>query len=165
MKRLRYENGPADAIDREILDFLLSDARASAAAIAREVGLSAPSVAERIRRLEEAGVIQGYSARLNPAALGAPVTAWIRIRPLPGRLADTIETARQTPQIVLCDRITGEDCLIARVHVAEIGALEAVIDRFTPMAATHTSIVQSSPVEERAPAFPEGAAPGWKNPR
>ncbi len=159
MKRLRYESGPADETDIAILEHLLADARASAAAIARQVGLSAPSVTERIKRLEEAGVILGYSARIDPAALGAPISAWIRIRPLPGRLADTIEEARRTPQIVCCDRITGEDCLTAKVHVADISALEEVIDRFTPMAATYTSVIQSSPVEARAPALQSSPAP------
>lgn len=159
MKRLRYENGPPDAVDHAILEILIADARASNAEIARQVGLSAPSVGERIRRLEEAGIITGYAAQLDPAALGAPIAAWIRVRPLPGRLAEVIEIARATPEIVSCDRITGEDCLTAKAHVADIAALERLIDRFAPAAATYTSIVQSSPVAARAPALPGSSAP------
>jgi Lrp/AsnC family leucine-responsive transcriptional regulator len=86
MRRLRYENGDIDTIDARILDILIDDARVSIADLARAVGLSAPSVSERIRRLEEAGVIEGYTLAINPKALGLPLTAWLRIRPIPGQL-------------------------------------------------------------------------------
>ena len=87
MKRLRYEDGPIDPVDRKLLAALIDNARISTAELARTVGLSAPSVAERIRRLEEAGVIEGYTVRINPEALGLPISAWLRIRPVPGALA------------------------------------------------------------------------------
>ena len=86
MKRLRYENGDLDAADVRILDALVDDARTSIADLARSVGLSPPSVSERIRRLEEAGVIEGYTLTINPKALGLPIAAWLRIRPIPGQM-------------------------------------------------------------------------------
>ena len=75
MKRLRYENGGPDAIDLKLLKSLAADARASIGELARIVGLSAPSTSERLRRLEEAGVIEGYTVRINPVALGLPFAA------------------------------------------------------------------------------------------
>jgi Lrp/AsnC family leucine-responsive transcriptional regulator len=153
MKRIRYENGILDAVDRSLLAALAADARASHAALARRVGLSAPSVAERIRRLEDAGVIGGYTIRVDPSALGLPVAAWVRIRPMPGKLARVAELVADTPEIVECDRITGEDCYLARAHVASIGALERLIDRIIPHATTNTSVIQSSPVAPRLPPF------------
>jgi Lrp/AsnC family leucine-responsive transcriptional regulator len=129
VKRLRYENGAIDAVDLRLLDALIKDARASVADLARLVGLSPPSVAERIRRLEEAGVIEGYTLSVNPKALGLPIAAWLRIRPVPGQLQKVADLLRALPQIVECDRITGEDCFIARAHVASVEDLEALIDQ------------------------------------
>ncbi|MBX2854007.1 MAG: Lrp/AsnC family transcriptional regulator [Rhodobacteraceae bacterium] len=151
MKRLRYENGPLDETDTEILSHLIEDARTSLAELARRVGLSAPSVAERLKRLEESGVIRGYTLDLAPAALGLPLSVWIRIKPLSGELRRVAELLRAQPEIVECDRVTGEDCYIARAHVASVSDLERLIDVFTPYASTNTSIVQSSPVERRLP--------------
>jgi Lrp/AsnC family leucine-responsive transcriptional regulator len=118
------------------------------------VGLSAPSVAERIKRLEEAGVIEGYTATINPGALGLPIAAWLRIRPVPGELHRVAQILRNLPEIVECDRITGEDCFIARAHVRSVGDLETLIDELISYAMTNTSIIQSSPVERRLPRFP-----------
>ena len=151
MKRLRYENGDIDATDARILDALVKDARTSIADLARTVGLSPPSVSERIRRLEEAGVIEGYTLAINPKALGLPIAAWLRIRPIPGQLQKVAELLRALPQVVECDRITGEDCFIARAYVRSVEELELLIDQVIPYAMTNTSIIQSSPVKRRLP--------------
>lgn len=151
MKRLRYENGNIDPVDAKILRALAKDARISTAELARAVGLSAPSVAERVRRLEESGVIEGYSVKINAAALGLPLAAWLRIRPIPGQLQKVAEILQGLPEIIECDRITGEDCFIARAHLRSVGDLERLIDQIIPYAMTNTSIIQSSPVERRLP--------------
>ena len=151
MKRLRYENGEIDAIDAKLLGALVANARISNAEIARLVGLSAPSVSERIKRLEEAGVIEGYTVKINPEALGLPISAWLRIRPIPGQLHKVAEILRGLPEVVECNRITGEDCFIARAHVKSVKDLERLIDEVIPYAMTNTSIIQSSPVELRLP--------------
>lgn len=156
MKRRRFENGPMDAVDAALLRALAADARTSTADLARLVGMSAPSVAERVRRLEEAGVIEGYAARISPAALGFTLSAWLRIRPVPGELVRVAEIIRGLPEIVQCDRVTGEDCFIARAHVRSVADLERLIDAIMPYAMTNTSIVQSSPVPPRLPPIPEG---------
>ncbi len=154
MNRLRYENGSVDAIDRKLLDALIESSRTSNAELARLVGLSAPSVAERIKRLEEAGVIEGYTTTINPKALGLPIAAWLRIRPTPGELHRVAQILRDLPEIVECDRITGEDCFLARAHVRSVADLETLIDELISYAMTNTSIIQSSPVKRRLPRFP-----------
>jgi len=156
MKRLRYENGDLDPTDVRILESLIADARVSVAELARDVGLSAPSVSERIKRLEEAGVIEGYTLTLNPAALGLPLAAWLRVRPIPGQLRKVAEILQSLPEIVECDRITGEDCFIARAHVRSVDDLEKLIDQVIPYAMTNTSIIQSSPVKKRMPPIRRG---------
>ncbi len=151
MKRLRYENGELDVTDLKLLDALVADARTSIADLARLVGLSSPSVSERIRRLEEAGIIEGYTVKINLKALGLPLAAWLRVRPIPGQFHKVAEILRDIPEIVECDRITGEDCFIARAHVGTVEALERLIDKLIPYSITNTSIIQSSPVQRRLP--------------
>lgn len=154
MNRFRYENGGIDVIDRKLVNALIENARTSNAELSRMVGLSAPSVAERIKRLEEAGVIEGYTAKVNPEALGLPIAVWLRIRPIPGELRRVAQILRDLPEVVECDRITGDDCYLARAHVQTVAHLETLIDELATYAMTNTSVIQSSPVERRLPKFP-----------
>jgi Lrp/AsnC family leucine-responsive transcriptional regulator len=151
MKRLQDRNIDLDAVDARILSALTADARVSVAELARAVGLSAPSAAERIRRLEEAGVIEGYAASLDPQGTGLKVAAWLRVRPIPGGLSKVAEILRSSHEIVECDRVTGEDCFVARAHLKSIEDLEGLIDRIIPFAMTTTSITQSTLVKRRPP--------------
>jgi Lrp/AsnC family leucine-responsive transcriptional regulator len=162
VKRLRYQNGPLDAVDTALLRALARDARATMADLARAVGLSPPSVAERVRRLEEAGVIRGYAALVDPAALGLSLAAYIRIRPLPGLLGKVAEVLLGLSAIVQCDRVTGEDCFVAKAHVRSMAELEALIDEIIPYATTNTSIIQLSLVRPRLPSIDAstGGGPG-----
>jgi Lrp/AsnC family transcriptional regulator, leucine-responsive regulatory protein len=151
MKRLRDRNIDVDAVDARILCALTADARISVAELARSVGLSAPSAAERIRRLEECGVIEGYAALIDPRGLGLTVAAWLRVRPVPGGLSTVADILRSLSEIVECDRVTGEDCFVARAHVKSIEDLERLIDQIIPHAMTTTSIIQSTLIKRRAP--------------
>ncbi len=153
MRRLRFRSGPLDAVDTALVRFLARDARATMTDLARAVGLSPPSVAERVRRLEEAGIIRSYGAVVDPAALGLSLAAYIRIRPLPGLLGKVAEVLQGLNAIVACDRVTGEDCFIAKAHVRSVAELEALIDEIIPYAMTNTSIIQSSPVRPRLPSL------------
>lgn len=154
MKRLRYKNGPADETDGRILAALIANGRISMADLARTVGLSPPSVSERVKRLEEAGVIGGYTVNVNLQALGYPLAVWLRIRPVSGQLQKVAGILRDIPEVVECDRITGEDCFIVRAHVRSVADLERLIDQIIPYAATNSSIIQSSPVPRRLPPIP-----------
>jgi Lrp/AsnC family leucine-responsive transcriptional regulator len=151
--RLQKQNGGLDAVDIGILAALGRDARISISELARLTHMSAPSIAERVRRLEAAGVITGYSVEIDPVALGFTLSALIRIRPLAGQLQKVAGLIEATGEIVECHRTTGEDCFVAAAHLRDVLHLERVIDRFTPYAQTNTSIVQSSPVKRRLPAL------------
>ena len=140
----------ADAVNLELLKLLLKDTRISASELARKVGMSAPAVRERVQRLEEAGVIAEYRTVLSPSALGYPFTVIVRVRPMPGQLAKIIDLARETPNVVECHRITGEDCFLMKIHLQSLDTLDTLLDRFLAFGQTTTSIVQSSPVPERA---------------
>ncbi|MEM8837656.1 MAG: Lrp/AsnC family transcriptional regulator [Pseudomonadota bacterium] len=148
-QNLRSGNAGLDALDAAIVKELSADARIPRAELARRVGLSAPSVVDRVRRLEDVGVIAGYGATIDPSRLGYSLTVLIRARPLPGEMANMIKAIRETPQIVACDRVSGDDCFVARAHVRDVAEMEAVIDRIVPFGATNSSIVQSTPVENR----------------
>jgi Lrp/AsnC family transcriptional regulator, leucine-responsive regulatory protein len=147
------EDGLLDGTNRRLLAELQADARLTLAELGRRVGLSSPAVAERLGRLERSGVVRGYRADIDPRALGLSLSAVVRIRPAPGQLGNVAELARRTPEVVECDRITGEDCYIVRAHVRDVGHLEEVIDRFAALGQTTTSIVQSSPVPGRGLAL------------
>lgn len=151
MKRLRFEMGSIDDVDARILAALAANSRLSLAELSRQIGISSPSVSERIKRLEEAGVITGYSVTIDPAALGRAMAVWLRIRPVPGQLSRVAALVADIPEIVECDRITGDDCFLARAHVRTAVELEKLLDRINPYAATNTSLVQSSPVKRRLP--------------
>jgi Lrp/AsnC family leucine-responsive transcriptional regulator len=141
-----------DEINVRLLAELSEDPRASASELARRVGMSAPAVRERVARLEEAGVIRGYRLEIDPAAIGLPVAAWVRLRPGPGQLPKIAELAARTPEVSECHRISGEDCFLLKVHVASIEALEAVLDQFLMHGQTTSSFIVATPVPPRAPA-------------
>ncbi len=144
-----------DPVNLRLLAELQDNPRLSMSELARRVSMSAPAVTERVQRLERSGVIAGYRMDVDPAALDLPVTALVRIRPGPGQLPRIAAAAQQTPQVVECHRITGEDCFFLKVHARSIGALEDVLDRFLLLGQTTTSIVVSTPVPLRALPLPE----------
>jgi Lrp/AsnC family leucine-responsive transcriptional regulator len=146
MVMIQREN---EVTTRRILDELQRDGRLSLAELGRRVGLSPPAVAERVSRLERDGVITGYHARIDPRALGFALGVVIRVRPAPREIAKVAALARETPEVVECHRITGEDCFFMKANVRDVEHLEEVIDRFTPYGQTTTSIIRSSPVAQR----------------
>jgi Lrp/AsnC family leucine-responsive transcriptional regulator len=143
-----------DEVNIRILEELRRDPRLTMTALGRRIGMSAPAVTERVRRMEEAGVIRGYRLDLDAAALGLPLTAYIRIRPDPGQLPRVAELARRIPEVVECHRITGEDCFILKAHFPAIDQLDRLLDQFLVYGATTTSIAQSTPVPLRLPPLP-----------
>ena len=146
-------NSDIDETNRVILRALIDNPRQSTAKLARGVGMSPPAVRERVGRLERAGVIRGYQLDLDPAALGLPVTAWVRVRPGPGQLPRIAELAQDSPQVSECYRISGEDCFLLKVHAPSIEALEVVLDALLQYGHTTTSIVVATPVKPRPPGI------------
>jgi len=94
-------------------------------------------------------VIRGYRLDIDPAAVGLPVAAWVRIRPGPGQLPKVAELAQRTPEVSECHRISGEDCFLLKVHVPAIEDLESVLDRFLMHGQTTSSFVVATPVAPR----------------
>jgi Lrp/AsnC family transcriptional regulator, leucine-responsive regulatory protein len=142
-----------DDTNRRLLSELQENARVSLAELGRRVGLSPPAVTERVQRLEQQGVILGYRAEIDPRALGLSLSAVVRIRPAPGQLANVAQLARDTPEVVDCRRVTGDDCYVMTAHLRDVEHLEEVIDRFVALGQTTTSIVQSAPVPRRGLAL------------
>jgi Lrp/AsnC family leucine-responsive transcriptional regulator len=143
-----------DDIDRKILALLQHDARMTNAAIAAEVGLTAPSVFERVRKLEQRGVIRGYTIQVDPAALGKIMTAFIRLTvAYDDRYAAGIQALRGDPDVLECYHVAGEDCLLVKTRVSSPAELEALIRRMR----SHISIQRSvtmialSAIKEDAP--------------
>lgn len=140
----------SDPTNVQILKALAAKPRMPNAELARAVGMSGPAVRERVQRLEDIGLIRGIRLDLDPALLGYPVAVQVRIRPMPGQIQKIIELARNTPRVVECHRVTGEDCFVMRLHLESIDVLDSVLDTFLFYGQTTTSIIQSSPVPPRA---------------
>ncbi len=144
-----------DSVNLRVLEELQRDPRLTMSELGRRIGMSSPAVTERVRRLEEAGIIRGYYLDLNPTALGLPIAAYIRIRPNPGQLPRIAELAQQIPEVVECHRVTGEDCFVLKVYIPAIDQLDRLLDNFLLYGSTITTIIQSSPVPLRPPPLPE----------
>jgi Lrp/AsnC family transcriptional regulator, leucine-responsive regulatory protein len=140
-----------DDIDRALLAALAEDGRAAISELARRVGLSAPSTSERLRRLQSQGVIGGFTVQIDPRALGYTLQAIVRVKPLPGQLHLVEEVIRRIPEFVECDKVTGDDCFIARLYLHSIEQLDQILAKVTERAETSTAIVKSTPVARRLP--------------
>ena len=154
---MAYEAQLLDATNLRILEELQADARLTMAELGRRVSLSPPAVAERVQRLERAGVITGYHAALDPKAVGYPIAAVVRVRPASRQLHKIPEVARELPEVVECYRITGEDCFFVKLHLRSMEDLEGILDRFVLFGQTTTSIIHSAPVAPRALPLGDGA--------
>jgi Lrp/AsnC family leucine-responsive transcriptional regulator len=138
-----------DSIGWKLLKELQEDARLSYAELGRRVGLTTPAVVERMRRLEETGVITGYRAEIDTKKVGLPITAFIRMS-VSGNVTERITSlVRELPEIMECHKGTGGDSFIMKVAVSSVEHLESLIDKLTSFGTTSTSIVLSSPVEKR----------------
>jgi Lrp/AsnC family leucine-responsive transcriptional regulator len=154
---LRSENSAEllDDVNQRLLAHLQQDPRLTMSALGRLVGMSSPAVTERVQRLERAGVIRGYRLDVDPAALGLPVTAWVRVRPGPRQLTKIADLAAGLPNVSECHRITGEDCFLIKLHAATIESITETLDKILLYGQTVTSIVHSSPVPPRALPVPD----------
>jgi Lrp/AsnC family leucine-responsive transcriptional regulator len=145
---------PLDLTCRRILQLLAADGRASYQAIADEIGLSRPAVMERVKRLEEAGLIQGYHATLDRAKCGFPVTAFVAIRfPVSEHAGDDpqIQLLAGHPNVLECHHVAGDDCYVLKVAAPSIESLEGVLRQIKQPGqpvSTRTTIVLSTLFEK-----------------
>ena len=147
-----------DRTDWHILDQLQHDGRASYADLARAVAMSPSAVADRVRRLEEAGVITGYRAEVDPERVGLHVMAFVRLRYPTGNYRPFHALLDSTPEIIEAHHVTGEDCFVLKVVARSMRHLEEVTGRISGLGAVTTSVVYSSPLRSRTIAM-EAAPP------
>ena len=134
----------------QLLRALQQNARLSYSELGQRVGLSSPAVAERIRRMEDAGIISGYHVELNRSKLGYPITAIIRMSTSPGDQCTRFATfVQEIPEVLECYRVTGSDSLIMKVMASSVEHLESLIDRLSAHGQLTTSMVLSAPVTRR----------------
>jgi Lrp/AsnC family transcriptional regulator, leucine-responsive regulatory protein len=139
-----------DELDWRILEFLQRDGRAGYAELGRAVGLSASAVTERVRRLEESGVITGYAAEVDPERLGLAIMALVRLRYPSGNYKPFHDLLAVTPQVVEAHHVTGEDCFVLTVRARSMRHLEEITGRIAGLGAVTTSVVYSSPLPRRS---------------
>ncbi|MFD7661192.1 Lrp/AsnC family transcriptional regulator [Streptomyces sp. NPDC059788] len=138
-----------DATDWRILDVLQRNGRAGYAELARAVNMSASAVTERVRRLEEAGVISGYAAVVEPAGIGLSVLAFVRLRYPNGNDKPFHDLLDTTPEILEAHHVTGDDCFVLKVAARSMKHLEEVSGRVQALGPVTTSVVYSSPLPRR----------------
>ena len=138
-----------DATDIKIINILTDNARQPTSAIAAIIGMSAPSVAERIKRLEESGVISKFTVELNNELLGFPFCAIVRIKPLPGKIHILQQRIIELKNCIECDKVTGDDCFVVRLALHSIPELDDVLEGIVSLAQTSTAIIKKTPVKRR----------------
>ncbi len=133
-----------DPIGQNILRELKADARMSYSQLGRVVGLSTPAVTERVRKLEEAGVIRGYHARIREKEMDSAVTAFIELSAVAAQYDRVKKTANKLDQVLECHHVSGDAAFVLKICVATVSDLESVVAQFSPLGTTRTSIVLSS---------------------
>ncbi|WP_113095501.1 Lrp/AsnC family transcriptional regulator [Phyllobacterium sp. P30BS-XVII] len=151
MKSLQSQKSSLDETDIRILTALDANARLSISELARMVGMSSPSVTERVRRLESTGVIRGFTLDVDTNVLGYQIRAMVRIRPLPGKLHIVEKLIQECPEFIECDRVTGDDPFLARLIVQTIKQMDDVLEALSQYAVTSTAIIKGTSVKRRLP--------------
>lgn len=151
LKNLQTGTSTLDETDARILAALDSDARLSMSELARLVGMSAPSVSERVRRLENSGIIRSFTVDVDPRAIGYQIRAMVRIRPLPGKLHLVERIIQERPEFIECDKITGDDPFLARLVVHSIEQMDDVLETLSEHAVTSTAVIKGTSVKRRLP--------------
>jgi len=149
--------GDLDDLDRQVVRLLTEDGRRSYTDLAKDTGLSTSAVHQRVRRLEQRGAITGYAAKLDPLAVGLPLTAFVSVTPIdPAAADDAPERLAHLTAIEACHSVAGEESYILKVRVSHPGALEALLQeiRAAAQVRTRTTVVLSTPWEGRqAPPY------------
>jgi len=140
-----------DKTDRKILSELERNGRLSISTLAARVGMSGPSVTDRIRRMENTGIIRNFTVDIDVAELGYELAAIVRIKPRPCSLHIVEKMICDEPRFTSCDAVTGDDCFVCRLAFRAMKDLDGILQPFHDRAETNTAIVKSSPVRNRLP--------------
>lgn len=146
-----------DDTDYKLLAMLQEEGRVSFRELGRRVKMSPPAIAERVRRLEESGVIRGYKAVVDIQRLGLQLTAFVRIRYPSGDYRPFEKVIRDRPEVIDCYHVTGEDCFLLKVVARSMGELEATSGVLARLGATTTSLVFSTLVSDRPVSPPQAS--------
>src|SRR6266851_6080789 len=147
---MTFDTSALDETGWQILEQLQQNGRMSFAELGRHVALTLPAVAERVRKMEDTGIITGFRAEVNPAKIGLPIAAFIRISVVGDVFSRIAKAVRDMPEVLECHRGTGADSFTLKVVVESVQHLESLIDKLTPFGTTSTSIVLSTLVKNRA---------------
>ena len=145
------KNYSLDGIDLRLLKILETDGRISIRELADKINMSAPSVTERLRRLESRGIIRNFTVDIDLSMLGYSLQAIVRIKPRPGKLKQVETMIERQQRFVYCERVTGDDCYIAKLMLRSIDELDDLLESFHDYAETNTSLVKSSLIRKRHP--------------
>lgn len=138
-----------DAVGWKLLRLLQENARQSYSELARKIGMSVPAVTERVRRMEDAGIITAYRAEVDPARLGRELTVFIELKTPASQYKRFLALAQKMPEIRECHHVTGGTAFIIRAIIPHIRQLEPVVETLSQFGETRTSIVMSSPVQKK----------------
>jgi Lrp/AsnC family leucine-responsive transcriptional regulator len=136
-----------DKINQKILTILRQNGRISFTELGKQVHLSAPAVAERVKKLEDTGVITGYSATVNFESMGYPIEAIIQAKVFLGKEANFIKLAKSRSEIIECLNVTGDKAFLIKVIVPSMSKLDALLEEFSDISETTTMVVLSHIVE------------------
>jgi Lrp/AsnC family transcriptional regulator, leucine-responsive regulatory protein len=140
-----------DHLDHKLLAILVADSRTSLRVLAAAVGLSSPSTSERLQRLKERGIIRAFTADISPEALGFHLQAIVRVRPMPGKLLEVQRCIEAMPEVIECDKVTGDDCYVLRIVLRSMDHLDPALQALSECAQTSSAIVKSQLIKRRAP--------------
>ncbi len=154
-----------DSLDLKILTILDADARRPYAEIARELGVSQPTIADRIRRLEVRGIVRGAMLCMDHSRLGFNISAFVRLRAKPSHKHTLGETARAMPQVIEMHSVTGDDCMVARVVARSVAELSEILQRLTTVADSSTSVLLETIIPLRNPIPSQQLSATSKRPR
>jgi Lrp/AsnC family leucine-responsive transcriptional regulator len=152
---MSYDSKLLDATGLGLLRALQRDARVSFAELGRRLGLSAPAIAERVRNLEDAGILTGYRAEVDRAALGLPLTVFIRLQSPPSNYPKFLHLAQRLDEVLELHHVTGSEAFILKAAVSSVAHLESLIGKLSVFGQTATSLVLSSPLLQREIAPPK----------
>lgn len=151
MKILRSAKLLFDDIDRRLIRRLHDDSRTSIRTLAADVGLSAPGCSERLKRLEDHGVIRRFTIDFDPAPLSYTIQAIVRVKSLTGQFTLVEKLIKEIPECVTCFKVTGDDDFVCHFYLRSVDHLDEVLKRLHGKADTHTSIVKTAPLDRRLP--------------
>lgn len=143
-----------DYTDERILDILVANSRTSFREIARRVKLSAPATIERIAKMQDAGLITGFTVSLDRTAMGLPIQAFLRTATDVGQGPRLLDVIERSPEVEECHKVTGTDSYLVKASLSSMAALEELIERITAVGTANTSMILSSPIPYRLPKIP-----------